>query len=188
MKLKTRTERSSSILDDEVEQIAKPEECEESKELTAEERKRLISSLLPIGISLLVLIAVFVVGVIYANVSQKQQPRNSTPTHYALMATATTKANDVTALIEQTYYTKENGLMVTLAFLNDMETEQHINYVVITIRNQDNQLIAQAQSDVIDLMVPADDMGEKVIYIKPEYVSIINDPLETLRYEINIYK
>ena len=117
-----RTERSPSILGDEIielEQTLSQQENDKPEKLTAEERKKLLFSMLPIGASLLVVIAVFVVGAIYAGIAQKRsaayEPREDTPIFTASLEDAELKENDISWIIEQAYYTAENGLMVTLA-------------------------------------------------------------------------
>ena len=91
-------------------------------------------------------------------------------------------------MITEAYYTVENGMMVTVGFSNNLDTDEHISKVIVAIYNEKDAQLAKAQSESMseNFVVVAGGTNEVTMYIKPEYVSITDDPIETLRYDITI--
>ncbi len=188
MKSDNQQERSRHILGAEDIEL-QPQLLDDSKlEVTTEDRKQIKSTILVAGISLLVVAAVLVVGVIFATAPQKDDPRKSTPTFYGSLDEEDLKEEKIVSMITEAYYTVENGMMVTIGFSNNLDTDEHISKVVIAIYTEKDAELAKAQSESMkeDFVVVAGGTNEIKMYIKPEYVSITDDPLETLRYEITI--
>ncbi|MBQ7038791.1 MAG: hypothetical protein IJN61_06765 [Clostridia bacterium] len=188
MKSDNQQERSQHILGAEDVEL-QPQLPDESKlQVTTEDHKQIKSTILVAGISLLVVAAILVVGVIFANVPKKEDPRESTPTFYGSLDEEDLKEKKIVSMITEAYYTVENGMMVTIGFSNNLDTDEHISKVVVAIYTEKDAELAKAQSESMreDFVVVAGGTNEITMYIKPEYVSIADDPLETLRYEITI--
>lgn len=185
-------ERSQSILGTEdAETPAQPLDEKKTK-MSPEERKKVRSFALTAGISLLVVAAVFAVGAVVGSRVQKEEaarePREETPVFSATLEEDERKENDITSAITEAYYTASNGMMVTIEFFNDTDTDEHISKVIVTLCTEEGDVIAKAQSAGMksDFAVPAGGTNEITMYIKPEYVSITDDLLETLQYEITV--
>lgn len=192
MKMDDRNERSSSILGIEDTSVADAPIVSEKTKLMPEERKKAVSLAVAAGAALLAVVVVLIVGAVYGGIAQKKdaarQPRESTPTFYGVMQEEDVKENDITSTLTHAYYTAENGMMLTIEFYNDTDTDKHISKVIVSLHNGKDEKIAQAQSASMkaDYSVPAGEANEITMYVKPEYVSITDDPLETLRYEITV--
>ncbi len=185
-------ERSQSILGTEdAETPAQPLDEKKTK-MSLEERKKVRYFALTAGISLLVVAAVFAVGAVVGSRVQKEEaarePREETPVFSAALEEDERKENDITSAITEAYYTASNGMMVTIEFFNDTDTDEHISKVIATLCTEEGDVIAKAQSAGMksDFAVPAGGTNEITMYIKPEYVSITDDLLETLQYEITV--
>ena len=165
---------------------------DEKPKVTPEERKKIISFAVTAGISLLVVVIVLVIGAVFGNIMRKKDaakdPRESTPTFYGALETEDWEDGKITSAVTQAYYTAENGMMVTIEFGNALNTDEHISKVAITLKNGKDVQIAKAQSASMkaDFVVPAGGTNQITMYIKPEYVSVTDDSLETLKYEITI--
>ena len=188
MRSDNQQERSQHILGaEDVELQTQPLEGDKP-EVTTEDRRQIRLTVLVAGIALVVVAAVLVVGAVFGNMAQKDDPRESTPTFYGSLEEEDLEEEKIVSMITQAYYTVENGMMVTIGFGNNLDTDEHISKVVVAIYNEQEAEIAKAQSENMkdDFVVVAGGTNEITMYIKPEYVSITDDPLETLRYEITI--
>ncbi len=185
-------ERSEHILGTEDVEVQVQLSDEQKSEIAVAQRKQIKSTILIAGISLLVVVAVLVVGAISGSVAQKdlaaREPRESTPTFYGSLDDEELKEEKILSMITEAYYTVEDGMMVTVGFSNNLDTDEHISKVVIAIYTEQDAEIAKAQSAGMseDFVVVSGGTNEVTMYIKPEYVSITDDPLETIRYEITI--
>ena len=165
---------------------------EEKPKATAEERRKIVTFSITTGVSLLLVVIVLVVGAVFGNFTQKKnaalEPREATPTFYGALESEGWEEGKITSAVTEAYYTAENGMMVTIAFGNALETDEHISKVAITITTEEDVQIAKAQSASIkdDFVVAAGETNEIRMYIKPEYVFITDDPLEVLKYEITV--
>lgn len=165
---------------------------DEKKKITPEERKKIVSFGITAGVSLLVVVIVLVIGAVFGNAmrqkSAAQEPRESTPTFYGTLETEDWEEGKITSAVIEAYYTAEHGMMVTIEFGNALETDEHISKVLISLKNEKDFQIARAQSASMkaDFVVPAGGTNQITMYIKPEYVFVKDDPLETLDYEITI--
>ncbi len=188
MKSDNQQERNQHILGVEDVELQSQPLDEPKLEVTTEDRKQIKMTILAVVISLCVVAAVFAAGVIFASTPQKDDPRKSTPTFYGSLDEEDLEEEKIVSMITEAYYTVENGMMVTIGFGNNLDTDEHISKVIITIYNEEDAEIAKAQSAGMheDFVVVAGGTNEIKMYIKPEYVSITDDPLETLRYEITI--
>ena len=157
-------------------------------QVTTEDRKQIKSTILMAGIALVVVAAVLAAGVIFANTPKKEDPRKSTPTFYGSLDEEDLKEKKIVSMITKAYYTVENGMMVTIGFSNNLDTDEHISKVVVAIYTEKDAELAKAQSESMkeDFVVVAGGTNEVTLYIKPQYVSITDDPLEKLSYEITI--
>ncbi|MBQ9861483.1 MAG: hypothetical protein IJO75_04410 [Clostridia bacterium] len=157
-------------------------------QVTTEDRKQIKSTILMAGIALVVVAAVLAAGVIFANTPKKEDPRKSTPTFYGSLDEEDLKEKKIVSMITKAYYTVENGMMVTIGFSNNLDTDEHISKVVVAIYTEKDAELAKAQSESMkeDFVVVAGGTNEVTLYIKPQYVSIMDDPLEKLSYEITI--
>lgn len=172
-----------------------PEVTEPPKKvrLNEEERGRVKSTLIITGVLFLAVIAVLVVGIVYGTHSQKQEaaraPRESTPTFYGALAEEDIKQDDITVAVTQLYYTAENGMMADFTLFNNRATAEKITKVIVTLYNGEDVQLAKAESAGMpgDFILAASG-GEKelTVYIKPEYVSVIDDSLETIKYEVTV--
>lgn len=192
MKSDNNYKRNPHILGaEDVELLSQPLD-EQKPEVTVAERKQIKLTVLTAGIALLVVVAVLVVGAICGIIAQKdvaaREPRESTPTFYGTLDDEDLKEEKIISMITEAYYTVENGMMVTIGFSNNLDTDEHISKVIVAIYTEQDDEVAKAQSESMseDFVVVAGGTNEVTMYIKPEYVSITDDPLETLRYDITI--
>ncbi len=189
---KNQTERSASIFGEESEQVLEPVVETKSEEMPTEDRKRLNLIGITIGISILIVALVLVVGVISGIQSQKQEaaqaPRESTPTFYGVLEEADIQADTITSVLTEAYYTAENGMWVTVEFYNDTDSDQHVSKATITLYNEAGGEIAKAATAGIDgdYLVGTGESNDLKVYFKPEFVSITDDPLSTIRCEITV--
>lgn len=188
MKSDNQQERSQHILGTEDVELQAQSLEEQNSETTEEVRKHIKSTVLVAGIALFVVAAVLVVGAISGSVAKKDDPRESTPTFYGSLDDEDLKEEKIVSMITEAYYTVENGMMVTVGFSNNLDTDEHISKVVVAIYTEQGKEIAKAQSESMkeDFVVVAGGTNEVTMYFEPEYVSIKDDPLKTLSYEISI--
>lgn len=192
MKLDKQQERSEHILgvEDVEPQIQLTDE--QKSEIEVAQRKQIKATILMVGIGLLILAAVLAVGAIFSGVTKRElamrEPRESTPTFYGSLENEELEEKKISSMITEAYYTKEDGMMVTVGFSNNLDTEERITKVVVEIYSEQDAEIAKAQSESMsaEFTVVSGGTNEVTMYIKPEYVSIKDDPLETIRYEITI--
>lgn len=192
MKMDKWNERSQSILcGQDTEDQAQPIVAENEK-LSAEERKRVRALALTAGVSLFIVVAVLVVGILFGNRAKKEREarevREDSPVFTASLDEKDKVTGKITSAVTEVYYTVENGMMVTVEFYNGLETDEHISRVVITLSTEADAVIAKAATAGMksDFVVPAGETNAITMHIKPEYVSITDDPLETLTYEITV--
>lgn len=192
MKLDNQKQRSVNILGDEDTQGQVQAIAEDKEKLAPEDRKKMWLFALIAGIALLAVVTVLVVGILYSAGVKKEEaaraPRDTSPIFTASLAEKDREEGKITSAIIEAYYTVENGMMVTIEFANDTKTDEHISKVVVTIWNEKEVQIAKAQSAgmKLDFVVSAGDTNEITMYIKPEYVSVTDDPLKTIKYEITV--
>ncbi len=192
MKLDKQQERSEHILG--VEDVEPQIQLtnEQKSEIEVAQRKQIKATALIVGVALLAVVAVFVIGAISGGVAKRElamrEPRESTPTFYGSLENDELEEKKISSMITEAYYTKEDGMMVTVGFSNNLDTEERITKVVVEIYSEQDAEIAKAQSESMsaEFTVVSGGTNEVTMYIKPEYVSIKDDPLETIRYEITI--
>ena len=192
MKSDKQQERSEHILgvEDVEPQIQLTDE--QKSEIEVAQRKQVKATALIVGVALLAVVAVLLIGVISGGITKRElamrEPRESTPTFYGSLNNEELEEKKIVSMITEAYYTKEDGLMVTVGFSNNLDTEERITKVVVEIYSEQDAEIAKAQSESmsVDFTVVSGGTNEVTMYIKPEYVSITDDPLETIRYEITI--
>ncbi len=88
----------------------------------------------------------------------------------------------VTAL----YYTQENGLMVTLEFINGKDKSVSVEQVSVTLRDGEGNRIASAEAALKNVTVAADESVEHNLYIKPNLVAITDSTLDIIDYAIEV--
>ena len=95
-------------------------------------------------------------------------------------------AEKLTAIITEAYYTNDGSLAVRFCFANGMEKAQRLCSVKVSIKNEDDALVAEGYSDAIreDYTIAADGTATLLLYMLPEHVKIANDALDTISYDI----
>lgn len=88
--------------------------------------------------------------------------------------------------IAEAYYTNDDNLLLKLKLSDGSDYPQHLQTLDITLKNEKDETIAVAGTDVIDksFVIPAGGYAELIFYIPPEYILIDNDDLDTLAYTI----
>lgn len=140
-----------------------------------------------------VLIGLFVGGGIYFEHRYQQElleeynkSAKEGLTYFLAEATEPEKSEkEVTALITEAYYTNDGSLAVFLCFANGMDSDQNVQSVDVTIRNDEEEVIASGYSDTFDLVVPKDGTANLTLYMAPQHVKISNDSLNTIAYDIS---
>lgn len=96
------------------------------------------------------------------------------------------KADELTSLITEACYTNDGSLKVDLCFANGMEKDQHLTSVAVEIRNGEGKVVAKGYSDDISktYRIPAGGTETLILYVSPEYVTIKDDSLATLSYDV----
>jgi len=94
----------------------------------------------------------------------------------------------ITANVVEAYYTNNGHLMLRMILGNGSEEALKLDSLVIDLWNGDDEYIGGGKITVSNevIMVPANDSTNYTCYISPEHLSIKNDPLSTLRYDISI--
>ena len=184
MKLHKSDERYESILDT---NSAHVEEMpiEEKSKMSPEERKKVWTGIISAVVALVLVAGVITVGVVVGKKQELREPRESTPTFYGQFEE---DAEDgiIDVMIAEVYYTAENGMMVTVEVANRTETEHRITTLLVTLYNEKDGMIAKGGVSNLkkDFVIPADGSEQIKIYLGPEYVHITDDPLETLRWDV----
>lgn len=93
----------------------------------------------------------------------------------------------LTATVNRVYYTKGGYLCVQLTLGNGLDKPQHMSSLQVQLSNSDSgEQIASGYTAKISekYVVPEQGYNTYIFYISPEYVSITDDPLESITYEI----
>lgn len=116
---------------------------------------------------------------------EKKEPKEGL-TYFLAEATEPEKSEkELTALITEAYYTNDGSLAVFLCFANGMDHDQDLQSVNVTIRNDEEEVVAGGYSDNFELVVPQDGTAQLTLYIAPEHVKIKSDSLNTISYDIS---
>lgn len=145
-------------------------------------------------IAVAILAGVLIVGGIASErMHQKQllrEPDESMTAFYNEASQPETVEGTVQSLVTEAYYTNEKGLMVSLCFSNGLETDQHLTKIAVTIRDKDENgnIIAQGNTDKInkEYVVPAGETNTFVLYMGPKYVSIKDNSLKELYFDVTV--
>jgi hypothetical protein len=184
MKFRKSDERYESILDTNSAHIEELP-VEEKPQMSPEERKKVLTAIVSAVAALVLVAGVITVGILVGQKQELREPRESTPTFYGQFEE---DAEDgiVDVMIAEAYYTTENGMMVTVEVANRTETEHRITTLLVTLYNKEDGMIAKGGVGNLkkDFVIPADDSKQIKIYLGPEYVHITDDPLETLRWDV----
>ena len=111
-------------------------------------------------------------------------------THFVDEEAAPTLEDDgITAAVNQIYYTQKGYLCVAMTLGNGMKTEQVMDSIQVKIFNDAEELIASGYSNKVNknFSVPAEGTNTYTFYISPEHVSIKDDSLITISYDIEIH-
>lgn len=95
----------------------------------------------------------------------------------------------LSAVINEMYYTKGGYLCVRMTLGNGNDTPQHLTSLSVTLTNEDSEeKIAGGYTSKISkkYTVPANGYNEYTFYLSPEHVSVTDDPLTNVYYEINV--
>ncbi len=94
----------------------------------------------------------------------------------------------ISANIVEAYYTNNGHLMLRMILGNGCEEDMQLESLVIDLWNEDDAYIGGGKITVSNevIMVPAGDSTGYTCYIAPEHLSIKDDPLTTLTYNIDI--
>ncbi len=93
----------------------------------------------------------------------------------------------VKCVISEAYYTNDGGLTLKLKLSNGADANRRLLTLDVTLKNEDDEVIAVAATDQIDksFYVPAGGYGDMTFYISAEYLKITDDDLDSLTYEIS---
>ena len=143
---------------------------------------------------LVVFLGVFIGGGFYFEHKYQQQLQEEYAkqakeglTYFASEATEPEKsAEQLTSLVTQAYYTNDGSLAVQFCFANGMEKAQRLYSVKVTIKNDEDAVIAEGYTDAIsdDYVIQAGGTKTLLLYMLPEHVKIANDALDTISYDI----
>ncbi len=157
-------------------------------------KKQLRQTIIVFLIVVAVLVGVLVVGgVVSENIRQKEllrEPDESMSAFYNEASEPEMVKDSVQSMVTEAYYTNEKGIMLNLCFANGFEQDQHLTKIIVTIRDKDEKgnVIAQGNTDKIDTeyVVPAGETNTFVLYMGPEYVSIKDNSLKELFFDVTV--
>ena len=132
-------------------------------------------------------------GIASERMHQKQllrEPDESMTAFYSPTSEPEMVKDTVQSLVTEVYYTNEKGLMVSLCFANALEQDQHLTKIAVTIRDKDKNgnIVAKGNTDKIDkdYVVPAGETNTFVLYMGPKYVSIKDNSLKELYFDVTV--
>ena len=93
----------------------------------------------------------------------------------------------LTATVNRVYYTKGGYLCVQMTLGNGLDKPQHMSSLLVKLSNSDSgaQIASGYTAKISEkYVVPEQGYNTYIFYISPEYVSVTDDPLDSLTYEI----
>ncbi len=93
----------------------------------------------------------------------------------------------LTATVNRVYYTKGGFLCVQMTLGNGLDKPQHMSSLEVKLSNTESgaQIASGYTAKISDkYVVPEQGYNTYIFYISPEYVSIKDDPLDGITYEI----
>lgn len=151
--------------------------------------KEMLPVLLTCGIIVVLCVVLLVIQFTRAAEGEDWQRNESIDGWFTDVEVAPTLSEDgITANVVEAYYTNNGHLMLRMILGNGGAEALRLDSLVIDLWNGDDAYIGGGkivvENDVI--LVPANDSTTYTCYIAPEHLSIKNDPLSTLRYDISI--
>lgn len=124
-----------------------------------------------------------------SGMKNEQYEKSETVTAEFLDADAQPELSEdgLTATVNRVYYTKGNYLCVQMTLGNGLDQPQHMSSLEVKLSNTaSGELIASGYTAKISekYVVPEQGYNTYTFYISPEYVSIKDDPLDGITYEI----
>lgn len=119
----------------------------------------------------------------------KDWARNETLGHFTDLDVAPTLSEDgITAQITEAYYTNNGHLRLQMILGNGGEEPLRLDKLTIDLWNGGDAYIGGGTITVQneEIMVPANGTTNYTCFISPEHLSIKDDPLSTLRYDLDI--
>ena len=164
---------------------------EEPVKLSAADRKKLWSMLISGGIALVVVAAVLVTGILVGNYQQAREAARQAREDSVLFNGGYAEEPEegkLTPMLQQAYYTVENGLQLVLEFTNLTGETQEVNTAIVTIYDEVDKLIAKGgySGRKAVCTIAAGESAQLELYLGPEYVYITNDDLDKVRWEIEV--
>lgn len=98
-------------------------------------------------------------------------------------------ADGVNAVVNEMYYTKGGYLCVRMTLGNGSNKELHMQSLLVTLTSEDtDRQIARGYTAKIDkaYTIPANGNNGYTFYLSPEHVSVTDDALENVKYEIEV--
>lgn len=98
-------------------------------------------------------------------------------------------ADGVNAVVNEMYYTKGGYLCVRMTLGNGSDEELHMQSLLVTLTSEDtDRQIARGYTAKIDeaYTIPANGNNGYTFYLSPEHVSVTDDALENVKYEIEV--
>lgn len=94
----------------------------------------------------------------------------------------------IAAVVNEVCYAKNGGLLVHLTFANGEGTTQHPTRLSLTIRNENDEVVASTSASTIPEKYFINSGGYKTfdLRIPKKYVKIADDPLSTLSFEVTV--
>ncbi len=127
----------------------------------------------------------------YREKQQEKFEMDETMTSYFLAEDALPEMSEqgLKAAINEAYYTKGGYLCVKMTLGNGSDKDKHLEDIQVEIVNGDTDApIAKGFTDKVDkdYVVPANGTNTYTFYIAPEHVTISNDPLMIISYNIQL--
>lgn len=126
---------------------------------------------------------------IYTDTKNEEYEKSDTNTAEFLDDSAQPELSEdgLTAAVNQVYYTKGGYLCVRMTLGNGSDKPQHMSSLLVKLLNTESEeQIASGYTENISkkYTVPAGGFNEYTFYISPEFVSLKDDPLSGITYEI----
>lgn len=162
----------------------------EKKSQPKEKHPEMIVMLVALGVIVVGCIVALALQFVEAAEEEGYARNESFSTYFVDEEAAPELADDgITAAVNQVYYTNKGYLCVSMTLGNGMETEQVMDSIQVKILNEEDELVASGYTDKVNqkFSIPAGGTTAYTFYISPEHVSITDDPLTTISYDIEIH-
>lgn len=151
--------------------------------------KEMLPVIVVCGIIVVLCVVLLVIQFNRAESSKDWQRNESIEGWFQDVEVAPTLSEDgITANVVEAYYTNNGHLMLRMILGNGGAEAMRLDNLDINLWNGDEEYIGGGKIVVKNeiILVPANDITTYTCYIAPEHLSIKNDPLSTLHYDIDI--